>query len=87
MSVKSKLILLEKVDNEQSKKFGASTEYFPAYTHTASGDMQPMLFTESQIRVAKERAQKLLTENPEHVSFWKLLFSEYIHFKRQNGEY
>ena len=87
MSVSSKIILMEKLEKIDHKN-GAHAGYYPAYIQKADGTIIPVLFTESQLDVAKTRADKFIkiANEEQKTSFWKLLFSELLQQKKRNGE-
>ena len=71
--MKSKIFIEEKVDNKEMK-FGETTEYFPARVEYSDSDIKNALFTENEIKVAIERANK----NPEDVpekTIWEALIN------------
>lgn len=63
INVKSKIDVREGVENKQ-RMFGSAQKYFPAIVVTPAGDEVPALFTEDQIRIAKERGKKNVEDFP-----------------------
>lgn len=62
--IESEIKLEEKVGND-GRRFGESTDYFPAYITSESGDPVPALFTGNQIKVAIQRAKKNMEDVPD----------------------
>jgi len=69
--MKSKLFIEEKVKNEE-RKFGEANEYYPVRIEYSNDNIQNALFTESELKIAIERAGK----NPEDIpdkTIWESL--------------
>ena len=73
MRIKSVIYLHEEVKN-QDKKFGANDSYYPVYIKYTDGSYDAAFFTENDLKVAKERAEKNPEDVPEKASlFWRLI--------------
>lgn len=59
MAKNGKIQLVENKD----RRFGANNEYYAVWVENTKGKEYPLLFTEREVRVATERAQK----NPEDI--------------------
>jgi len=59
MAKNGNIILVENTE----KKFGAADEYFAVWVQNTKGKEFPLMFTERELRIAIERAEK----NPEDV--------------------
>lgn len=55
--IKSTLIMNEMVENTE-RKFGSNEAYFPCYVETPEDVLVAALFTEDQIRIAIQRAER-----------------------------
>ena len=68
----SKIYLTEKVDNTE-RKFGEALEYFPAEIVLEDGTKSWVMFTQSEIDVARKRAEKNKEDIPS--SLWESIWS------------
>ncbi len=67
INVRSKLDTKEILDNKQ-RMFGSALKYFPCIIVEATGEEVPALFTADQIRIAKLRGRKNVSDFPEKKS-------------------
>lgn len=65
--IESKIDVSDVVENKE-RRFGAALEYYPAYL-VGIGEDTPLLFTKSQIEVARKRATKNQEDMPAEASW------------------
>jgi len=71
MSIQSRILLSEAVDNTE-RKFGSANRYYPVYVRVA-GQWQPALFTRAQLDEARTRAIDNPEDMPPRAGTWSRL--------------
>jgi len=66
-------IKMNEIVFNSERRFGSAKEYYPALVEGSNGNKKPALFTEDQILLAMERAERNPEDIPKDQTFWNWL--------------
>jgi hypothetical protein len=73
VNVESQINLAEVVPNNE-RKFGSATAYYPCKVKMQDGTVKVALFTENEIKLCIERAERNPEDIPQANSIWEAIF-------------